>query len=207
MQKAELGGKALHFQADGKNSQLLLPPAPIKVSEESSGRFKDSLAHHTGQSEKSSLCNSLETKKTKSVTPTRMLNELSYLNHVWTTCRPIRVSNVGSFMWWMRLSRVRICRHSEHSSLDQKPNRYSTTWTTQQILTTWCAVQANSVIGEYYLNNETVRRVHDYQLLDTYVRLEAQPIHQDLSSKQIELFLTLQAKSVLCSMKCSRIHG
>lgn len=60
-----------------------------------------------------------------------------------------------------------------------------------------CAVNTIVVAGTYYVSDETVRRVDDYQMLDTYLRPKAQNFKHNTRFHEEVASQTLKALSLL----------
>lgn len=70
-----------------------------------------------------------------------------------------------------------------------------------------CSAHANGVLGSYFLNDGTIRKVDYYQMLYSYVHSDAQQLPQDPILQQAEVSPTIFASLVLLWMKCFGIDG
>lgn len=76
--------------------------------------------------------------------------------------------------------RVGVWEHSENSySGHRETEKDSVTWIMQLKVTVQNVIHANGVLGSYYFNNDTVRGVHYYHILKTYLWSALQEFPQD----------------------------
>lgn len=83
MLKANWSREAPSFRVDDANSQLLYLSAPDKVTEESSGRFRDYLPHRTEPNEKPDSHVLIQSTKDTLVTKQDYAERLATLNCLW----------------------------------------------------------------------------------------------------------------------------
>lgn len=188
-------------------SQLLLWSAPNKVPAESSQRFRDSLLHYTEHPEKDSSHFFVQDNKRRSVTTTIMLNELPFLNHVWTTICPIPLLYliIFSIEYVFRVSRFankqNTCIFGQKTK--KRFDNMNNTAKKQQ-----SGVLCPPVVWYVHV---TVIMKHSMEptIMKCWTLKSCQKLNNSdiMLSSSVKLFLTLHVPSFLFCMKSFRICG
>lgn len=114
-----------------------------------------------------------------------MPNQWPFSNLIFKQCCPIPSPQVEFIFLMNETFHLRNFKHSSCANFGcRKPKEFQQHKLHCRKVTVWCTLHANSGVTSYFIENDPVRGINNYQELDKFVYLQAQQSPRDAVFRQ-----------------------